>query len=117
MRPNRDINTLQVPGRAAGDCTGYKILKRYQSKEQVLDLLAGETVLPSEEIKYSKGDGRRLAMELRDRVGGLTGEEIGSLFGIGASAVSQERKRLVSRISEDETLKKRFEDLLSRCSG
>jgi hypothetical protein len=50
-------------------------------------------------------------MELLYRVGGLTGDEIGSLFGIGASAVSQERKRLVSQMAEDEALKKLFEEL------
>jgi len=58
-----------------------------------------------------------LAMELLYRVGGLKGGEIGSLFGIGASAVSQERKRLVSRMAEDEVAKKRFGDLSARCSG
>ena len=79
-------------------------------------MLAVETGLSLEEVKFSKGDRRRLAMELLYRVGGLTGDEIGNLFGIGASAVSQERKRLVSRMAEDEALKKLFEELFSKCS-
>jgi hypothetical protein len=33
---------------------------------------------------------------------------IGSLFGIGASAVSQERERLESRMAEDETVQNRI---------
>jgi len=80
-------------------------------------LLAGETGLGLEEIKYSKGEGRRLAMERLYRVDGLKGDEIGRLLGIGASAVRQERKRLVSRMVENEGLKTRFEDFSARCLG
>jgi len=109
----REKHIKELP---VGDYTGYKALKRYRSKEQVLDLLAVETGLSLEDVKSSKGERRRLAMELLYRVGGLTGDEIGSLFGIGASAVSQERKRLVSRMAEDEPLKKLFEELFSKCS-
>ena len=109
----REKHIKELP---VGDYTGYRALKRYRSKEQVLDLLAVETGLSLEKVKFSKGDRRRLAMELLYRVGGLTGDEIGNLFGIGASAVSQERKRLVSRMAEDEALKKLFEELFSKCS-
>jgi len=56
-------------------------------------------------------------MILLYRVGGLKGGEIGNLFGIGAGAGSQERKRLASRMAEDMAVKKQFEDLLARCSG
>jgi hypothetical protein len=49
-------------------------------------------------------------MELLYRVGGLTGDEIGSLSGISASAVSQERKRLVPRMAEGEAVKRLFEE-------
>jgi len=44
-------------------------------------------------------------------------DEIGCLLGISASSVCQERKRLVSRMRKDEAARKRFEDLMSRCSG
>lgn len=91
---------------ADGEYTGYITLKRYRSREQVLDLLAGETALRLEEVKSVKGNQRRLVIELLCRVGGLKGEEIGSLFGIGASAVSQERKRLITRMAENEAVKK-----------
>ncbi|MBI5582789.1 MAG: transposase [Deltaproteobacteria bacterium] len=100
---------------AEGEYSGYKTLKRYRSREQVLDSLAGETGLRLEEVKAVKGDQRRLVIELLYRVGGLKGAEIGSLFGIGASAVSQERKRLNTRMAEEEAVKNQFEALLSKC--
>ena len=101
----------------AGEYTGYKALKRYKSQDQVLDLLGAETGFNLVQIIKSKGDMRRLAMELLYRGGGLTGGAIGSLFGVSYSAVSQERRRLVSRMAEDETLKKIFEGLYAKLSG
>jgi predicted transcriptional regulator len=50
---------------------------------------------------------RRLVRELLYRVGGLKEEEIGSLFGVGASAVSRERKRLMTLMAKDEVMKSR----------
>jgi len=41
--------------------------------------LAGETGLSSEEVNIPKGERHRLAMEFLYRIGGLTGDEIGSL--------------------------------------
>jgi putative transposase len=97
------------------DYSGYKTLKHYRSREQVLDLLAGEIGLRVEDVKLVKGDKRRLVIELLYRVGGLKGDEIGTLLGIGASAVSQERKRLMTRMAENEAVKIQFEALLSKC--
>ena len=47
-------------------------------------MLARETGLSSEEVHTPKGDRHGLATELLYRVGGLTGDEIGSLSGISA---------------------------------
>jgi REP element-mobilizing transposase RayT len=99
---------------AAEDYTGYKTLKYYRSREQVLDMLAREMGWRLEEPKLVKGDQRRMVMELLYRLGGLKGEEIGSLFGVGASAVSQERKRLMTRMAKDEVMKSQFEAILSK---
>jgi putative transposase len=55
-------------------------------------------------------------MDLLFRHGGLRGPEIGALFGVGYSAVSQERKRLRERREKDRKLEKlvrRLEDKLS----
>ena len=100
----------------ARDYTGYKSLKHYKSREQVLDLLSIETGLEWKQIKASKGDLRRLAMELLYQVGGLTGEEIGSLLGVGYSTVSQERKRLRLKVIGDKVLKGLFDRLMEKLS-
>jgi len=100
----------------ARDYTGYRILKRYKSREQVQDLLSVETGLEWKQIEASKGDLRRLAMELLYQVGGLTGDEIGSLLGVGYSTVSQERKRLRLKMIEDKVLKKVFDRLMEKIS-
>jgi hypothetical protein len=59
---------------------------------------------------------RRLAMELLYQGGGLTGEEIGSLLGVGYSTVSQERKRLRLKMIEDKALKGLFDRLVEKLS-
>ncbi len=67
-------------------------------------------------LKKEKGDLRRMAMDLLYRYGGLKGPEIGALFGIDYSAVSQERKRLRERAAQEIGLKgmmERMEGLLS----
>ena len=99
------------------DYTGYRTLKRYKSREQVQDLLAVETGLEWEQINASKGDLRRLAMELLYQGGGLTGEEIGSLLGVGYSAVSQERKRLRLKMIGDTVLKSLFDRVMEKLSN
>jgi hypothetical protein len=43
-------------------------------------------------------------MELLYRVGGLKGHEIGRLFGVGYTSVSQERRRLKERLRNDQNL-------------
>lgn len=67
-------------------------------------------------LKAEKGKLRRLAMDLLFRHGGLRGSEIGALFGIGYSAISQERKRLWKSEGKDTefgNLMRRLEEKLS----
>jgi hypothetical protein len=54
-------------------------------------------------------------MELLYRYGGLKGPEIGPLFGVEYSAVSQERKRLLVQIAEDQSLNEMMERLKRLC--
>jgi hypothetical protein len=86
-------------------------IKRYQQKEIILGLFEQETGKSLDALKDEKGDLRRLAMELLYRYGGLKGPEIGPLFGVKYSAVSQERKRLRERIEENQNLRKIMEGL------
>jgi putative transposase len=91
-------------------------IKRYRQKEVILALIAEETGKDLAAIKAEKGNLRRLAMDLLFRHGGLRGPEIGALFEVGYSAVSQERKRLRENRGEDRKfgkLVRRLEDILS----
>lgn len=91
-------------------------IKRYRQKEVILALIAEETGKDLAAIKAEKGNLRRLAMDLLFRYGGLRGPEVGALFEVGYSAVSQERKRLGEKRGEDrefEKLVRRLENKLS----
>ncbi len=73
--------------------------------EQVINLnikqLEKETGKTFEEIKTSKGSLRQIAMDLLYRVGGFKGVEIGKIFGVDYSTVSQGRKRLREKMQKD----------------
>jgi chromosomal replication initiation ATPase DnaA len=73
----------------------------------VLDRKTGKT-LP--EIKTEKGPLRQIAMDLLHRYGGLTNPEIGRLFGVDYSSVSQERKRLRQRLEKDRKIAALYRD-------
>lgn len=90
-------------------------IKRYQQKEIILGLIEQETGKSLDALKDEKGDLRRLAMELLYRYGGLKGPEIGPLFGVEYSSVSQERKRLLVQIAEDQSLNEMMERLKRLC--
>lgn len=57
-------------------------------------MIEEETGKDLETLRAEKENMRRLAMDLLFRHGGFSGPEIGTLFEVGYSAVSQERKRL-----------------------
>ncbi len=78
--------------------------KGYQQKETILALIEEETGKGLEAMRVEKGDLRRLTLDLLYRHGGIRGPEIGALFGVDYSAVSQERKRLRTRVSKDRVL-------------
>lgn len=46
-----------------------------------------------------------MAMELLYRAGGLTGPEIGGIFGVDYSSVDQERRRLREKLERDQNLR------------
>lgn len=73
----------------AGDYTGYIVLRRYKAQEQISRLQEAEFGLTLEQISSAKGDMRRMAMELLYRAMGMTGLEIGVLFGISPGAVGR----------------------------
>lgn len=86
-------------------------IKRYLHKEAIVRLIEKETGKTLDGLKNDKGDLRRMAMELLYRRGGLKGPEIGAIFGVVYSSVSQERKRLRERIEQDPSLQEMMEKL------
>lgn len=91
-------------------------IKRYQQKEMILALIEEETGSNLESLKKEKGYLRRLTMDLLYRHGGLKGPEIGVLFSIDYSAVSQERKRLREGVAKDAKLKELLQWLEKKLS-
>ena len=91
-------------------------LKRYRQEEVILGLIEQETGKSLAALKEEKGDVRRMAMELLYRCGGLKGPEIGAIFGVVYSAISQERKRLRERVAHDQSLRELLEGLERRLS-
>ncbi len=63
-----------------------------------------ETGKTSGEILGSRGTLRQVAMELLYRLGGMKGTEIGEFLGVDYSTVSQGRKRLRQKLTQDRDL-------------
>jgi REP element-mobilizing transposase RayT len=93
------------PKKRDPECPGLTELKRYGAKEEILELFLEETGKSLEELKSKKNPLRPVLMDVLYRVGGLTGIEIGKIFNVGYSAVSQTRKRLALRSEKDKNLR------------
>ncbi len=87
-----------------------KEIHRYRSKEAILKAITIETGKNLDDLTAEKGILRQIVMELLYRVGGMKGEAIGKMMGIGYTSVSQERRRLRDRMQHD----KRIVDLMKR---
>lgn len=90
-----------------------KGIQSYAGEEAVLKAIHKETGKELEALRHKRGPLRQLAMELLYKAGGLTGPQIGVLFGIDYSAVSQERKRFRMRLVDDRQLKALHDRLLA----
>lgn len=105
-----------LDGRATAEQPAAKKIKSHRQKETILALIEAETGKDLAALKAEKGALRGLAMDLLFRHGGIRGPEIGALFEIGYSAVSQERKRLRAAKEEDchlQNLERVLEERLS----
>ena len=91
-------------------------IRCYRLKEVLLSKIENETGKNLESLKTEKGDMRRMAMDILYRHGGLKGPEVGAIFGVDYSVVSQERKRFRERVAKDPELMevlRRLEAILS----
>ena len=85
----------------------------YNSAEGIMDAIKEVTGKSPDDLKEEKGVYRKIAMDLLCKFGGLKGEEIGKIFGVGYTSVSQERRRLSKKIQKDRKLR----ELIIRIEG
>jgi len=102
------LQVREVPGLTA--------LKRYRKADEILEILCRETGSTREELMSKKHPHRASAMDLLYRAGGLTGVEIGEIFGVDYSTVSQIRKRLSRKMIHDRDGQKTMEGLNRKMS-
>ncbi len=86
------------------EAPAHRAIIRQQSQEEIVEVVVRRTGKTLEELKKSKGPLRQIMMDMLHRRGGLTNPEIGRLFGVDYSSVSQERKRLRHRLEKDRKL-------------
>ncbi|MBI4691215.1 MAG: hypothetical protein HY754_13270 [Nitrospirae bacterium] len=80
-------------------------MQRYRAKEEIIRPIEKETGKNLEEIKTQKGGLRQLTMDVLYRIGGIKGVEIGRIFDVHYSTVSQGRKRLLEKLQKDRKLR------------
>jgi putative transposase len=90
-----------------------KEIHRYRSKEEIISAIKKETGNGLNELRQAKGIYRQITMDLLYRHGGMKGEEIGKIFGVGYTSISQERRRLANKMQED----RKIRDLVIRIEG
>jgi len=83
------------------EAPGHRAIQRHGSKDEILKVVQKQTGKTFDAIKMEKGTVRQIVMDLLYRLGKLTNLEIGKLFGVDYSAVSQERRRLRVHLEED----------------
>lgn len=84
-----------------GEAPGHRAIKRHGSKDEIIQAIVRQTGKTFEQIKIEKGTLRRIMMDILYRYGNMTNPEIGQLFGVDYSAVSQERRRLRMHAEND----------------
>jgi hypothetical protein len=104
------------PKKADPDCPALRELNRYRAKEEIITLFEQETGETLAELKSKTHPLRPILKDLLYRVGGLTGLEIGEIFKVGYSTVSQTRKRLAQKIEKKPSLQKFIERIETNLS-
>ncbi len=106
-----------IKGAKDRECPGYRELKRYRAEEEIIRVIEKESGEKFNSILNTGHPLRYVSMDILYRIGGLKGIEIGKIFGVDYSTVSQGRKRLRERFETDKNLRvlaKRIEEKLSK---
>ncbi len=94
-----------LKGKKDRECPPLRDLQRYRAKEEIMEVITKETGKSFEEIKAEGGNIRQIAMDVLYRIGSIKGVEIGKIFGVDYSTVSQGRKRLREKMQKDKKLR------------
>jgi putative transposase len=100
------IKDKYLKGKKDRECPPLRVLQRYRAKEEIMEVITRVTGKGFEEIKEEGGTIRQVAFDVLYRMGRLKGVEIGKIFGIDYSTVSQGRKRLREKMQKDQKLRK-----------
>jgi hypothetical protein len=110
------VSRTFLKGEQDRESPSVREIHKYRAKETILDAIREVTGKTIEEIREEKGVLRQVAMEVLYRVGGLKGDEIGRLLGVGYTSVSQERRRLRERLRTDRPLQALLTRLNAKCN-
>ena len=88
----------------SSEISAVKKIHCYNSVEVIMGAIKEVTGKSPDDLKEKKGVYRQIAMDLLYRFGRLKGEEIGKIFGVGYTSVSQERRRLAKKMQRDRKL-------------
>lgn len=105
-----------LKGEKDRECPPLREIQRYRAKEEILQAVEKETGKSFEEIKGERESIRQIAMDILYRVGGIKGVEIGRMFGVDYSTVSQGRKQLREKMQRDRKLRDLIERIERRMS-
>jgi putative transposase len=100
-----------------GEAPALRVIKRHGAKDGIIQAIVRQSGKTFETIKTEKGTLRQITMDLLYRQAGMTNLDIGRLFGVDYSAVSQERRRLRMLIEKDRKVRRlmrTFEANMSR---
>jgi putative transposase len=95
------IKEIYLSKGSDGEAPAHKIIRHYGDKDDILRAITKQSGKSFETIKAGKGLLRQIAMDLLYRYGGMTNPEIGELFSIDYTAVSQERRRLRIHVEQE----------------
>ncbi len=90
---------------------GVGEIHKYLSQDIVLSLLADEFGVKSENIFTTQGHAKQITMTVLYNYAGLNNREVGELFKVDYSTVSQNRKRLRERVEKNKKTEKLLEKI------
>jgi putative transposase len=87
------------------EAPAHRAIRSHRSKDDIAKILVEKTGKTIDQVRSEKGPLRQIAMDLLYRQAGLTNPEIGRIFGVDYSSVSQERKRLQLHLDKNKKLR------------